>query len=139
MPPISVMIVDESAPMRQMLTHMLSGDLSIMVVATAEEAQDIETKIATLQPKVLVMDSAMAKTSSLGLIDKICAGHAVPIIALVPPGPQGAPIARRALEAGAFDCLERPEAVADIRDLLAIEQRLRAMVRAAAGSKPPIK
>ena len=65
MPPIKVLIVDDSALMRQLLTHMLSSAEDIEVVGSATDPYDARQKIKQLLPDVLTLDIEMPHMDGL--------------------------------------------------------------------------
>jgi CheY-like chemotaxis protein len=68
---IRVLIVDDSALIRNMLTHMLQQDPTIEVIGTAEDPYDAREKIKQLQPDVLTLDVEMPRMDGLSFLEKI--------------------------------------------------------------------
>src|SRR5882757_11075504 len=62
---IKVLIVDDSALVRRLLTEMLSSDASITVLGTAHDAYDAREKIKALNPDVLTLDVEMPRMDGL--------------------------------------------------------------------------
>ena len=132
MKPITVLIVDDSALMRDMLIKMLDGEPDIQVVGTAEDAYDAREKIKQLNPDVLTLDIEMPHMDGLAFLEKIMTLRPMPVIMVSTLTQIGAQATIRALELGAFDYLEKPSDMGDIGRMIAIQERLKAMVRAAA-------
>ena len=129
---ISVLIVDDSALMRQMLTQMLAGEVDIEVVGTAQDPHDAREKIKKLNPDVLTLDIEMPQMDGLTFLEKVMTLRPMPVIMVSTLTQKGAEETLRALELGAFDYLEKPRDISDITQLVAVQQRLKEMVRAAA-------
>ncbi len=135
MKPIQVMIIDDSALMRQMLTQMLSGEPGINVIATAQDPADIETKLKKFKPDVVTLDITMPSIDGVDYLERLLALHTPPVIVISDLTPETTDITLRALEIGAFDYLERPQDISDTAQLVEVGQRLRAVVRAAANAR----
>lgn len=134
MKPISVLIVDDVTGMRQMLTQMLAGDAGVDVIGACDSVGAL-AKIRKLQPDVLILDSESPGTSNLGFLEQVMMFKPMPVIMVSALSPSSAEATLRALELGAFDYLERPEKVDDIALLMGLQQRLQALVRAAAKAR----
>ncbi len=75
-----VLIVDDSAAMRQLLTHILESDPSIEVVGTAPDPYVARDKIKQLNPDVLTLDVEMPRMDGLTFLEKLMRGHPMPVV-----------------------------------------------------------
>lgn len=108
MQPISVLIVDDSAFIREMLTEMLSADPEIKVVGTACDPFDAREKIKHLNPDVLTLDVEMPKMDGITFLEKIMTLRPMPVIMISTLTGHGTDVAIRALELGAVECIGKP-------------------------------
>ena len=105
---IKVLIVDDSALIRQMLTKMLTSDPSIDVVGTAPDPLTARTMIKQLNPDVLTLDIEMPRMDGLEFLEKIIALRPMPVVMISSLTQEGAEIALKALEIGAVDYIGKP-------------------------------
>ena len=68
--PIRVLVVDDSAFMRKVLTELLESDPLITVVGTARDGQDGLEKVLQLQPDVVTLDIEMPRLDGYGKIGR---------------------------------------------------------------------
>ncbi|GLQ06957.1 protein-glutamate methylesterase/protein-glutamine glutaminase [Sneathiella chinensis] len=131
---ITVLIVDDSALIRQMLTVMLSSDPDIMVVGAAPDPLTAREMIKRLNPDVLTLDIEMPKMDGLAFLEKIIALRPMPVVMISSLTQKGADVALQALEIGAIDYIPKP--TSDIRVGLEEKQaEIIAKVKAAAGAQ----
>jgi two-component system chemotaxis response regulator CheB len=104
-----VLIVDDSALMRQLLTHILSSDPELVVVATAGDPYSAREKIKALQPDVLTLDIEMPRMDGLTFLEKLMRGHPMPVIMISSLTGKGADTTLRALSLGAIDYVSKPK------------------------------
>jgi two-component system, chemotaxis family, protein-glutamate methylesterase/glutaminase len=105
---IRVLIVDDSALMRQMLTEILSSDPEIEVIDTASDPFIAREKIKTLNPDVVTLDVEMPRMDGLSFLEKIMTLRPMPVIMISSLTTEGADISLRALEIGAVDVIAKP-------------------------------
>ena len=103
-----VLIVDDSAAMRQLLTRILESDSSIEVVGTAPDPYIARDKIKQLNPDVLTLDVEMPRMDGLTFLDKLMRGHPMPVVMVSSLTQAGCDITLRALEIGAVDFFPKP-------------------------------
>ena len=103
-----VLIVDDSAAMRQLLTQILSTDPDIEVVGTASDPYFARDKIKRLQPDVLTLDVEMPRMDGLTFLEKLMHGHPMPVVMVSSLAQRGADVTLRALELGAIDFFAKP-------------------------------
>ena len=108
MKPISILIVDDSAFIRQMLVEMLSDDPEIKVVGTACDPFDAREKIKQLNPDVLTLDVEMPKMDGITFLERIMGLRPMPVIMISTLTGQGTDVAIRALQIGAVECIGKP-------------------------------
>lgn len=79
-PPVRVLIVDDSAVMRQLLAGMLSRDPGIQVVGTAADPLIARQKIQRLSPDVLTLDIEMPRMNGLEFLRELMRERPMPVI-----------------------------------------------------------
>ncbi|WP_245501405.1 protein-glutamate methylesterase/protein-glutamine glutaminase [Lichenibacterium minor] len=131
---IRVLIVDDSASVRQTLTAILDDAPDIAVVATASDPFAAARRIQTDVPDVIILDLEMPRMDGLTFLRKIMAQRPVPVIVCSTLTERGSQTLFDVLEAGAVDVLPKPRV--DTRQfLLESSTRVCEAVRAAAGAK----
>jgi len=129
---ITVLIVDDSALIRQMFREMLSSAPDIEVLDTASDPLEAREKIKLLNPDVLTLDIEMPKMDGLSFLEKIMALRPMPVIMTSTLTQKGADVALRALEIGAFDYVSKPLSAQNRESISTLKEELVAKVRAAA-------
>ncbi|MBN2864702.1 MAG: chemotaxis response regulator protein-glutamate methylesterase [Thiotrichales bacterium] len=104
-----VLIVDDSALIRQMLEEMLSSDPMIEVVGTAADPYVAREKIKELHPDVLTLDIEMPRMDGLTFLKNLMRLHPLPVIMVSTLTESGADITFEALELGAVDFVTKPK------------------------------
>lgn len=132
--PISVLIVDDSALIRQIFSEMLSSEPDIEVIGTASDPYDAREKIKKLNPDVLTLDIEMPKMDGLSFLEKIMSLRPMPVIMASSLTQNGADATIRALEIGAFDTVAKPASSQTRGNLSLLKNELVTKVRAAAGA-----
>jgi two-component system chemotaxis response regulator CheB len=105
---IRVLIVDDSAVVRQTLYDVLSSDPGIEVMATAPDPFVAAERIAEQIPDVITLDIEMPRMDGLTFLQKIMAQHPIPVIICSSLVEEGAQSALKALEYGAVDIIAKP-------------------------------
>jgi two-component system chemotaxis response regulator CheB len=103
-----VLIVDDSALMRQILTRILSSDPALEVVGTASDAFFARDKIKSLQPDVLTLDVEMPRMDGITFLEKLMAARPMPVVMVSSMTKAHCDITIRALEIGAVDFVQKP-------------------------------
>jgi two-component system chemotaxis response regulator CheB len=130
---IKVLIVDDSAVIREVLTRTLGRDGDIVVVGTAVDPIDARNKIKALSPDVVTLDIEMPNMNGLAFLDKLMRLHPMPVVMVSTLTTKGASETLLALELGAVDFVAKPSA--DLAGgIEAFGTNLREKVRAAAAS-----
>jgi two-component system chemotaxis response regulator CheB len=117
---IRVLVVDDSAVVRRILTDQLSRDPEIEVVGSAPDAFVARDLIVQRQPDVLTLDVEMPRMDGLTFLRKLMHYHPMPVVVVSSITPAGAALAMEALAAGAVDVLCKPGAAFTVGDLLPI-------------------
>ncbi|MGA9668578.1 MAG: chemotaxis response regulator protein-glutamate methylesterase, partial [Terracidiphilus sp.] len=104
-----VLIVDDSALMRQLLTQILGSDPELEVVGAAGDPYVAREKIKALNPDVLTLDIEMPRMDGLTFLDKLMRGHPMPVIMISSLTSNGADTTLRALGLGAIDYVSKPK------------------------------
>ncbi len=141
--PCRVLIVDDSAVVRQMLTEILSSDPAIDVVGTAADPLLAREKIKRLAPDVITLDVEMPRMDGLAFLENLMRLHPLPVVMISSLTERGADTTLQALALGAVDFVSKPkldvarglqgyadEIIAKVK--MAARSRVRPLVRAAA-------
>jgi len=94
---IRVLIVDDSALIRQFLSHLLSQDRNIEVVGVAHDPTGAWRKIEVLRPDVLTLDVEMPHMDGLTFLEKLMATTPMPVLMVSSLTEHGCETALRAL------------------------------------------
>ena len=105
---IRVLIIDDSALIRGVMTEILSDDPEIEVVGAATDPFIAREKIKTLKPDVLTLDVEMPKMDGLTFLKKLMAACPMPVVMVSSLTEQGAATTMQALESGAVDFVTKP-------------------------------
>ena len=108
-PPIRVLIVDDSALVREILTTLLRTDPEIEVVGTASDPYAARTRIKELNPDVLTLDVEMPRMDGLTFLRNLMRLRPMPVVMISSLTEKGAEVALTALEIGAFDFVAKPK------------------------------
>lgn len=110
---IKVLIVDDSALMRQTIAAILKSDQDIEVLGTAEDPFIAARKISHELPDVITLDIEMPRMDGLTFLKKLMAQHPVPVVVISSLTSRGTETAIKALELGAVDVLKKPGLIKD--------------------------
>jgi len=103
-----VLIVDDSALVRQLLTEMLSADREIEVVGAANDAHAAREKIKALNPDVITLDVEMPKMDGITFLRNLMRLRPMPVVMVSSLTERGADVTLDALALGAVDYLSKP-------------------------------
>lgn len=106
---ISVLIVDDSALVRKLLTEVLESDPEIQVVGTAADPYIARDKIKTLKPDVITLDVEMPKMDGVTFLKNLMRLHPKPVVMISTLTEAGAGVTLDALELGAIDFVSKPK------------------------------
>jgi two-component system chemotaxis response regulator CheB len=133
-PRIKVLVVDDSALVRRILTELLGADAGLEVVGAAGDAYAAREMIKRLEPDVLTLDVEMPKMDGVTFLRNLMRLRPMPVVMVSSLTEQGADVTLDALAVGAVDFLTKPRL--DIAAKLAeYGDELRAKVKAAAGAR----
>ena len=106
---IKVLVVDDSALIREVLARMLTRDGDIQVVGTAIDPIDAREKIKTLNPDVVTLDIEMPNMNGLAFLEKLMRLRPTPVVMVSTLTKKGASETLLALELGAVDFVAKPK------------------------------
>lgn len=107
---IKVMLVDDSAVVRQTLKEVLENDAAIQVIAVAPDPIFALKKLEIERPDVIVSDVEMPRMDGLSFLKKIMSGDdPIPVVICSSKTEDGSENALRALEYGAVDIIQKPK------------------------------
>jgi two-component system chemotaxis response regulator CheB len=138
-----VLIVDDSALVRQMLGQMLASDPAITVVGAAPDPLIAREMIKSLNPDVITLDIEMPRMDGLAFLEKIMTLRPMPVVMISSLTQKGADTALRALAIGAVDYIAKPtiglvDGFQSLRDEIVakVKAAAKAQVRALSGNAP---
>jgi two-component system chemotaxis response regulator CheB len=105
---IRVLVIDDSAVMRRLLTEILNSDPAIEVVGTAPDPYVARDKIKALNPDVLTLDVEMPRMDGLAFLRNLMRLHPMPVVMCSSLTQKGADVALEALALGAIDFVAKP-------------------------------
>ncbi len=105
---IKVLIVDDSAVVRQTLSAIFKMDPEIEVIAVASDPYFAANKIRDEVPDVITLDIEMPRMDGLTFLKKIMSQHPIPVVIISSLTAKGTETAMRALELGAVDIITKP-------------------------------
>jgi len=114
---VRVLIVDDSAVMRKLISNILDRDSGIEVVGTAIDGDFALKKVESLKPDVVTLDVDMPRMDGMTALSEIVSRHAIPVLMLSSLTARGAELTMRALELGAVDFVCKPKGAARIGEL----------------------
>src|SRR5690242_13962599 len=106
---IRVLIVDDSALVRSLLTDILRADPGIEVVGSASDAHVAREKIKQLNPDVLTLDVEMPKMDGITFLKNLMRLRPMPVVMVSSLTERGADVTLDALAIGAVDYLSKPK------------------------------
>ena len=106
---IRVLIIDDSALVRKLLTEILNSDPAIEVVGTAMDPHIARQKIKDLNPDVLTLDVEMPKMDGLSFLRQLMRLRPMPVLMISSLTEQGAETTLEALALGAVDFINKPK------------------------------
>lgn len=132
---VRVLVVDDSALVRKLLSTMLACDPAIEVVGTAPDPLIAREKIKQLNPDVLTLDVEMPRMDGLTFLENLMRLRPMPVVMVSSLTKEGADVTLRALELGAVDFFTKPSS--DLASSFAVgAAEICAKVKAAALARP---
>ncbi len=132
--PIRVLIVDDSALIRKLLTDMLRTSTAVEVVGAAHDGAQALELVESLRPDVVTLDVEMPGLSGLDILPVLIARYHQPVVMVSSLTQVGADVTLTALELGAIDYLPKPDR-GRIAELKASAEVLVSKILAAARSR----
>ena len=105
---VKVLIVDDSAVVRKILSMGLSKDREIEVVGTAADPFIARDKIISLKPDVITLDVEMPRMDGISFLQRLMAYYPLPVIMVSSLTQAGCETTLKALEVGALDFVAKP-------------------------------
>ena len=135
-PPVRVLVVDDSAFMRKMVSEILTRDPGLSVAGQARDGADALAKLETLQPDVITLDIEMPVLDGISTLTEILRRRPTPVVMLSSLTQAGAEATLRCLELGAVDFVGKPSGAISL-DIEKIGGELIGKVKAAARARLP--
>ena len=114
---IKVLVVDDSAFVRKMLTLQLKKDRSINVVGTAQDPYFARDKILELKPDVILLDIEMPKMDGLTFLKKLMTNYPCRVIIVSSLSEKNSEVALKAFEYGALEVVAKPGVAYSVQDM----------------------
>ncbi|MCP4630375.1 MAG: chemotaxis response regulator protein-glutamate methylesterase [bacterium] len=106
---VKVLIVDDSAVVRQTLEKVLSSDHEIEIVGSAPDPYVAAKKMRALVPDVITLDVEMPRMDGITFLKKIMNQHPIPVVICSSLTGKGSETAMKALEYGAVEIIHKPQ------------------------------
>jgi len=144
---IKVLVVDDSATVRKIISEELCRESDIEVVGTAPDPFVARDKIVQLKPDVITLDVEMPRMDGLTFLKKLMHYYPMPVIIVSSLTPKGGSLAMEALENGAVEVLCKPGDTYSVGDMgIELKEKIRAAARTnmrrvgakAPASRPPL-
>jgi len=107
-PKVRVLVVDDSAVVRQTLSEVLGSDPEIEVIGTAGDPFVAADRISEQLPDVITLDIEMPRMDGLTFLKKLMSQHPIPVVICSSLAEEGAQSTIRALEYGAVEIVTKP-------------------------------
>jgi two-component system chemotaxis response regulator CheB len=131
---IKVLIVDDSAIVRQVFTRELGQAEGIEVVGSAPDPYVARDKIVQLRPDVILLDIEMPRMDGLTFLRKLMKHYPVPVIIVSSLTVHGGELAMDAINAGAVDVMSKPGSAFSVADMsTALVDKIHAAAKARVG------
>src|SRR5882762_2130755 len=114
---IRVLVVDDSALMRKLISNLLAKDPEIEGIATAIDGCFALTKVDQLKPDVVTLDVDMPRMDGLTALGEMVSKHHTPVIMLSSLTTRGAALTMEALGKGAVDFVCKPTGAANLEEM----------------------
>ena len=114
---IRVLVVDDSAFVRKMLTVELEKDDAIEVAGTAQDPYVARDKILELKPDVILLDIEMPRMDGLTFLRKLMSSYPCRVIIVSSLSKKNSEVALRAIEYGALDVIAKPKVAYSVQDM----------------------
>ena len=129
---IKVLVVDDSAIVRKLLSEAISAQPDMEVIGTAPDPYIARDKILAMEPDVITLDIEMPRMDGITFLKKLMQHHPIPTIIISSLGQASCAATIEALRCGAVDVLAKPAGPYSVGDL---RLSLATKIRAAAGAR----
>ncbi|MFU8789098.1 MAG: protein-glutamate methylesterase/protein-glutamine glutaminase [Methylobacter sp.] len=134
---IKVLIVDDSAVVRQVLTGLLDGVSGLKVIGAAPDPIFAMKRMESEWPDVIVLDIEMPRMDGVTFLKKLMSEHPTPVVICSTLTERGAEVTMQAMSAGAVDIITKPKV--NLRNFLQeSKSTIIDVIKAAASSRPRI-
>jgi len=106
---IKVMVIDDSALVRQTLCEIINSDPQIEVVSTASDPIMAAERLRSVVPDVITLDVEMPRMDGLTFLQKLMSQHPIPVVMCSSLAESGSETTLKALEYGAVDIITKPK------------------------------
>ena len=106
--PIRVVVVDDSALVRSLMTAIIDREPDMQVVGTAADPYAARETIRSVDPDVITLDVEMPRMDGLDFLERIMRLRPMPVVMVSTLTERGAEVTLRALELGAVDYVSKP-------------------------------
>ena len=106
---ITVIVVDDSALIRKLLSEIINSQPDMLVVGTAPDPLIAREMIRSLNPDVLTLDVEMPKMDGLDFLERLMRLRTMPVVMVSSLTERGSDATLRALELGAIDYVSKPK------------------------------
>jgi two-component system chemotaxis response regulator CheB len=106
---IKVLIVDDSAVVRQAITEILSSDPAIEVIGSARDPYQAAERMKEIVPDVITLDVEMPRMDGITFLQKLMSQHPLPVVMCSSLTENGSETTFKALEYGAIDIIQKPK------------------------------
>lgn len=139
--PVRLLVVDDSALMREILTTIFSADKGVEVVGVANDPMHARELIKQTNPDVITLDVEMPKMDGLSFLEKIMRLRPMPVVMVSSLTQRNADVTLRALEMGAVDFVAKPtidmqRGMEQKSDELIMKVKMAALVKVRARTNP---
>jgi len=127
---VKVLVVDDSAIVRKVLSEELSREKGIEVIGTAPDPFVARDKIVRLHPDVITLDIEMPRMDGLTFLKKLMRHYPLPVIIVSSLTKKGGKLAMEALSLGALEVISKPSAAYSVGDMsVQLADKIRAVAR----------
>ncbi len=148
--PIKVLVVDDSALVRSLLSEIIKSTPGLYLVGAAPDAYAARDLVKNFNPDVITLDIEMPRMDGLAFLEKLMIAHPTPVVMISTLTEAGAEATLRALELGAVDFIPKPkigvvDGIREYTDLivekiqLAAQAKVRPLKRSAASTAASVK
>lgn len=128
---VSVLVADDSAFMRKVISDLIASDPGITVTGTARDGSDCIQKARSIRPDVITLDVEMPVMDGLTALPVLTSELGIPVVMLSSLTQAGAEVTLRALSLGAVDFIPKPSGAISL-DIAVVRDELITKIKAAA-------